>query len=466
MSKIEIIKNAIQQKKLSEKEVFDYFLKNTLKTKPLNAFISLCENSTESKEGILKSIPFAVKDNLSTKGIKTTCASGILKDYTPFFDASCVSALKEAGGIIIGKTNMDEFGMGSRGENSFFGPSKNPYDTKRCAGGSSSGSAISVSSDSSVFAIGSDTGGSVRIPASYCSCVGFVPTYSSISRYGLIAYASGLDRVGILSSCVYDSAFIYNIISRYDPKDMTMNNTNNCVSLSSLNKNSNEIKVAFLENSLSLCDDDVIRNTKNALNLLSSFGVKIVPINISFIEEALSAYSIIAYTEAVSNLLRYDGLRYGANSLKPPLIDTYYKDHRSLNFGKEVKKRLLFGTHILSGGNYENYLSYALNVKNKIEKELKNAFSECDVIICPTALSVAPLLCSENNDKEDIFTCFSSLTGNPSISIPTNPLGSLPTAVQIIGKKCDEQGVFKVASLLEKILGNHEKEENKWILNL
>ncbi len=466
MSKIELIKKAIQTKKVSEKEVFNYYLENALKTKNLNAFISMCDNFSESDEGILKGIPFAIKDNLSTKAIKTTCASAILKDYTPFFDAFCVSALKKEGGIIIGKTNMDEFGMGSRGENSFFGPVKNPLDQARCSGGSSSGSAVSVSSDSSVFALGSDTGGSVRLPASYCSCVGFVPTYSSVSRYGLIAYASSLDRVGILSASVRDSAIVYNIISRYDPKDMTLNKTSNSVSLSSLENNSGEIKVAFLESSLSLCDEDVIKNTKNALNLLSSFGVKIVPININFMKEALFAYSIIAYTEAVSNLLRYDGLRYGKNSAEPSFIDTYYINERSLSFGKEVKKRLLFGTQILSGGNYEKYLSYAINVKNHLEKELEKAFAEADIIICPTASSVAPLLQSEKNDKEDIFTCFSSLTGNPSISVPTNPSDSLPTALQIIGKKNDEQSVFKVASLLEKILGECEKEENKWILNL
>jgi aspartyl-tRNA(Asn)/glutamyl-tRNA(Gln) amidotransferase subunit A len=405
-------------------------------------------------------IPIAVKDNICTKGITTTCASKILENYIPIYDATVVKKLKAQHFVLTGKANMDEFAMGSSNENSYFGSVKNPWDTTRVPGGSSGGPAVSVAAGTAICSLGSDTGGSIRQPASLCGIVGLKPTYGLVSRYGLVAFASSLDQIGPLTRDVEDSASLLNAICGWDENDSTSINQAHPDYREFLVDDIKNMKIGVpRELMVKEMDSEIKDSVDQALKLAQDMGAIIEETSLPSLEYALSVYYIIAPSEASSNLSRFDGVRYGYRNKYAETLREMYKKSRAEGFGPEVKRRIMIGTYCLSAGYYDAYYEKAQRVRTLIIEEFKKAFEKYDVLISPTSPTTAFKIGEKVEDPlimylSDICTIPVNLAGLPAISIPSGlSKDNLPMGLQIIGNILREDNIFRAAYSLEKAIG-------------
>lgn len=445
----------------------------------INAYITVChEKAIAQAEDIQKKIesgkllsplagvPIAIKDNICTKGIRTTCASRMLEDFTPIYDATVIQKLNAAGTVTVGKLNMDEFAMGSTSETSYYGVTRNPYDTNKVPGGSSGGAAAAVAGKMAVVSLGSDTGGSIRQPASYCGVTGFKPTYGTVSRFGLIAYASSLDQIGPIARDAADCAAIMDIISGNDKMDGTSLDIDYPSYLSSLTGDVKGIRIGIPKECYGNkgLDPEVSEKTKAAAGVLEYAGAKVEEISLPFLDYVIPAYYIIASAEASSNLSRFDGVKYGLRSENYSSLSDMYASARSEGFGKEVKKRILLGTFVLSSGYYDAYYCKALKVKAIIKKHFDEIFSKYDLILCPTAPSTAPDIGKNLSDPlamylSDIFTVSVNIAGLPGISVPCGTdRNGMPIGVQLIGPALGDIKVLNAAYTYQKMTDHHRQE--------
>ncbi len=414
------------------------------------------QRKSGEKLGPLAGIPIALKDNMCTNGVTTTCASKILEDFVPPFDATVTAKLEEAGAIVVGKTNLDEFAMGSSTENSAFFVTRNPWDLERVPGGSSGGSAASVAANQVPMAIGSDTGGSIRQPASFCGVVGMKPTYGRVSRYGLVAFASSLDQIGPFTRTVEDTAMTLDIISGHDPMDSTSVDVETPNHTEHLNKDIDDLSIGLPKEYYELVDDEIKTAVQTSVDKLKSVGGEYQEVSLPTTEQALNAYYLIAPAEASSNLARFDGVRYGKRFATDDL-NTMYIQSRQEGMGNEVKQRIMLGTYALSAGYYDALYLKALKVRTLIKQEFDQVFSQCDVLIAPTTPTV-PFKEGENVDdpltmyKNDICTAPINLAGLPAITLPCGFVNGLPVGIQVIGKPFDEGKVIQVAHKLQQTL--------------
>ena len=453
-------------------EAFDKIEKN----KDLNAFITLNKEAAieEAKklenvevDNLLFGIPIAVKDNIITKDLNTTCASFMLENFNPIYDATVIEKIKAHHMIIIGKTNMDEFAMGSTGETSYFGNTLNPWNKTRVPGGSSSGSAVAVSARITPFALGSDTGGSVRQPSSFCGIVGLKPTYGRVSRYGLVAFASSLDQIGPMTRTVYENALLLEAISGKDIKDYTSSDKVVPNYISHLEKDIKSLKIAVPNYYMSDAINVEIREKiKEIISLLEKEGCNIDYIDIDYLEYAIPLYQVIALAEASSNLARYDGIRYGHITDSYTSIEELYKKSRSEGFGEEVKRRIMIGSYVLSGKNANIYYEKALKIRRKMVDSFKKVFETYDLIIGPTNTGVAYPLGIKVDDAlksfyDDLLTIPVNMAGLPALSLPVGfDQEHMPIGMQIIGNYLKEEVIYELASYIEKTL-NLDLESGK-----
>lgn len=463
------MREMLANKKISALELARLSLDRASKLKELNCFITMTEQEAlksaekadirikNGEKGALLGIPVAVKDVLTTVDAPTTCASKILKNFVPPYDATVVKKLRDAGAVIVGKTNMDEFAMGSSNENSAFGPCKNPWNKAHVPGGSSGGSAAAVAARIVPMALGSDTGGSVRQPAAFCNIVGLKPSYGRISRYGLIAFASSLDQVGIFTKTAREAYETLQLLAGNDPRDSTSSATpvpNYKISGSSIKGLRIGIPKEYAVKGL---DSEVQANVQAAIKKLESLGAKIVEISLPHTQAAVAAYYIIAPAEACSNLARYDGIRYGHRTSGAKSLAELYSKSRGEGFGEEVKRRIMIGTYVLSRGYYDAYYVKAQKVRTLIANDFNAAFADkCDVIACPTAPVTAFKIGDKMTDPlamylTDAFTLPASLAGLPGISIPCGFSSSnMPIGLQLLGKQFEEETIGKVADAYEQ----------------
>lgn len=402
----------------------------------------------------LAGIPMALKDNMCTEGIRTTCASKMLDDFKPPYNAEVVEKLYAEQAVILGKANMDEFAMGSTTENSAYFATQNPWNETCVPGGSSGGSAAAVAADLAVYSLGSDTGGSIRQPASFCGIVGLKPTYGAISRYGLIAFASSLDQIGPLTKDVTDCALVLNAISGYDRKDSTSVDRAVPDYLTALQDNVKGMHIGLPEEYFGEGIDPAVEaQVKSAASLLESLGAVVEYCSLPHTRYAMPAYYLIAPAEASSNLARYDGVRYGLRVEEKDVV-TSFKATRSQGFGAEVKRRIMLGTYALSAGYYDAYYLKALKVRNLIKQDYDKAFAKFDCLITPTAPSTALKRGQNLNPlslyKQDICTIPSNLAGIPALSLPFGTVNDMPVGVQLLGKAFAEPTLLQVAYTLEK----------------
>jgi len=428
----------------------------------LNAFITLTKEQAleearrmdkHGTKGILGGIPIAIKDCISTKGIQTTCGSKILEGYVPPYDAHVIERLKAEGAIIIGKTNMDEFAMGSSTETSYFGPTRNPCDLSRVPGGSSGGSAAAVAGGEVPIALGSDTGGSVRCPASFCGVVGLKPTYGLVSRYGLIAYANSLEQIGPFACNVEDVALLLDVIAGYDPRDST-SMEKKCEYTKELRDDVSDVKIGVPKEFFGEgIDEDVEKAVWDGIKILEDIGASYTEISLPHTKYSLAAYYIIAMSEASSNLARFDGLRYGLRLGKDKDWHTTFSEIKAQGFGEEVKRRILLGTYALSAGYYGRYYLKALKVRTLIKRDFEAALKDTSVLITPTMPFPAFKIGEKIGDPlslymADVNTVPINLAGVPSISVPCG--GELPIGMQIIGRHFDEATILRTAYAFER----------------
>ena len=410
--------------------------------------------ATGGDPGLLAGVPVALKDNLCTRGVPTTCSSRILEGWVPPYDATVVTRLTEAGAVLVGKTNMDEFAMGSSTETSAFGPTRNPHDTSRVPGGSSGGSAAAVAAGFAPLALGSDTGGSIRQPAALCGVVGMKPTYGTVSRYGLVAFASSLDQIGPFATSVADAALLFDVIGGHDPLDSTSLNRPTPRVLSVIDDGVDGLTVGVLTEFLDGAAPDVVARVHQAAEALAAAGARVEEVSVPEVTLGLSAYYLIAPGEASSNLARYDGVRYG---LRVDAEDTVAMNTatRSEGFGAEVKRRIMLGTYVLSAGYVDAYYNQALRVRTKIIEGFTVAYRRCDVLLGPTAPTTAFALGAKTGDPltmylSDVCTIPSNLAGHPAISIPFGAGDDgLPVGIQLLGPALSEGTVLKVAAVAE-----------------
>jgi len=460
----------IKSGKTSAKEAYADVLKRVLAVDPkVKAYVHMahCEPDFVGETPI----PIALKDNLCTKGEEITCASRILKGFRSPYDAGVVERVKKSGGAILGIVNMDEFAFGSSCESSCYGPTFNPWDLQCVPGGSSGGSAASVAADEAVWALGSDTGGSIRQPASFCGIVGLKPTYGRVSRYGLIAFASSLDQIGPLTKDVRDCALLMNIISGYDERDSTSVNQPVPDYTKALVNDVRGLKIgipkeAFVEG----LDGEVRRSVEDALNLLKKMGAVIKEVSLPHTPYAVATYYIVATAEASSNLARFDGVRYGlraqpAKVRKNALVDMY-EETRSKGFGDEAKRRIMLGTYALSSGYYDAYYLRGQKVRTLIKNDLDEVFKDCDAIMTPTSPTVAFKVGEKISDPlsmylSDIYTIPANLAGIPAISIPCGfSKSGLPIGLQLMGKPFDEEMLLRISYTYEQNTEWHTKKPN------
>lgn len=463
------VRDMIKSGELSASEVVEATLARIDETRELNTLLTVTADSARARAaeidaaiasgrevGPLAGVPVIIKDNISTEGVRTTCASKFLDNYVPPFDASVVTRLREAGAITVGKANMDEFAMGSSNENSAYGPVKNAADPSRVPGGSSGGSASAVAAFEAYGALGSDTGGSIRQPASFCGVVGLKPTYSAVSRYGLIAFASSLDQIGPLARSVEDCAVLFDIIAGPDPRDAT------CVkekrSYLGYGSSVKGMTVGVAKEFFGVgLNSEVGAAVQNAISLYERMGARIKEVGFGSFDAALACYYVIACAEASSNLARFDGVKYGVRVEGDDYIDMYYKS-RTAGFGPEVKRRIMIGNYVLSSGYYDAYYLKATKVRTKIKADFDKALGECDFMISPTSPTTAFELGKKNKDASetylsDVFTVPVNIAGLPAISLPCGADGKgLPIGVQLIGAAHAETTLFTAASALEKEL--------------
>ncbi len=409
--------------------------------------------------GPLAGVPIVLKDNICTRGIPTTCSSRILEGWIPPYDATVVSVLREAGAVIIGKTNLDEFAMGSSTENSAFGPTRNPRNLSRVPGGSSGGTAAAVAAEFAPLGLGSDTGGSVRQPASFCGAVGMKPTYGAVSRYGLIAYASSLDQIGPIAANVADAALLFDVLSGHDPLDSTSIEIPLESALASVGQGVDGLRVGMIRelcgmsDALSGISDDVLNRTRSAASALERNGATVKEISIPSIGFALSAYYLVAPAEASSNLARFDGIRYGLR-VHAGTVDAMTVATRTAGFGDEVKRRIMLGTFALSAGYYDAYYGRAQKVRTLLQREFAAAYEQVDVLLTPTYPTTAFRLGEITDPLEmylgDVCNVVSNLVGHPAISVPAG-LGQdgLPIGVQILAPAMRDDQTFRTAAVIE-----------------
>lgn len=462
----------IKNKELSVREVIDSQLGVIKEREQLyNSYITIMENeaieqaiSVQRKidEGAfedspLAGVPVAIKDNICTKGIKTTCASKMLANFVPSYDATVIKRLKDAGAIIIGKVNLDEFAMGGTTKTSYFGETKNPWNPEHTPGGSSGGSSAAVAAEEAFISLGSDTGGSIRQPAAYCGLVGFKPTYGTVSRFGLIPLASSLDQIGPLCRNITDCASVLEVISGYDPKDATSIKKNRYAYRQALVDDVSNMKIGvpklYLEEDL---DEDIRSCFFGALKTFENMGAKVELFDIDEIGYSVQAYYVISCAEASSNLSRYDGVRYGHRAGDYEDLDELYKKSRGEGFGYEVKRRILLGTYMLSLGNYEAYYNKARRIRSIISRSYEEAFKKYDIILSPESLTTAPLLSSDNSSstnkyRSEMLNCSVNLVGLPAVSIPCGKdRKGLPIGLQIVGKLLGEKSIIQAAYSFEQ----------------
>lgn len=464
------VRQLIKDKKVTSVQLVKQCLEQINKTSNLNALNSVYSDMALKQAaqidakiargedvGVLGGVPIVIKDNINMIGTTTTCSSNFLKNYVSPYNATVVQKLIDAGAVIIAKANMDEFAMGSSNETSAFGPVKNPIDQTRVPGGSSGGSACTVAAKQCFGALGTDTGGSIREPASFCGIVGLKPTYGRVSRYGVVAFASSLDQVGPLTRSVRDSALMLNVLAGYDPHDMTSSTKPVNDYLRDIDKGIKGMRIGlpkqFFTNKLSI---DVRKNLDKAIQQFKSMGATIVEVDLKNVDTALAVYYIISSAEAASNLARFDGVKYGVRAKNfDDIVDLYYKS-RTQGFGKEVKRRIMLGNYVLSSGYFDAFYNKAKKVQKIISKEFIDAFNDCDVILAPTVATVAFKLGEKTQDPvamylSDIFTVPVNIAGIPAISVPcgTDENG-LPIGMQLMGKHFDEAKLFRVANAYEK----------------
>jgi len=406
--------------------------------------------------GRLAGVAIAIKDNICTLGIRTTCASRMLENFIPPYDATVIERLKREDAIIIGKTNMDEFAMGSTTETSYFGPTRNPWDLSKVPGGSSGGSAAALIADMATLALGSDTGGSIRCPASYCSVIGLKPTYGLVSRYGLIAYANSLEQIGPLAKSTADCALLLSVIGGYDPRDSTSVNIPLNDFFQGLTDDLRGLRIGLPKEFFGEgVEDSVKRHVWSAIHVLEGLGAVYEEFSLPSLEYALAAYYIIAMSEASSNLARYDGLRYGYRVEHDDADwSRIYARNRRIGFGAEVMRRIMLGTYALSAGYYEQYYLKALKIRTLIRREFEEALKRFDVLIGPT-MPLPPFNIGEKIGDPltlymcDVLTVPANLTGYPAISVPCGFEGNLPIGLQAITKPFNEDLLLKISFALE-----------------
>ena len=433
----------------------------------INAFVSVCRETSQEKSqeldkrrlkgeklGVLAGIPVAVKDNICSCGVPTTCGSRMLKNFIPPYSATVIEKLEKADAIIIGKANLDEFGMGSSTETSYFGCTRNPHDTACIAGGSSGGPAASLAAEEAVVALGSDTGGSIRQPASHCGVVGLKPTYGRVSRYGLVAFASSLDQIGPLTTSVKDAARVLQVIAGHDPLDSTSSKLPVPDYLDNIDAGikglKNGLPKEYFGEGLS---PEIKQIIEEKIKRMERAGAEIVDLSLPHLEYAIAAYYILCTAEASSNLARYDGVKYGYREVSGDLTDMYCETRKE-GFGDEVKRRIMLGTYVLSSGYYDAYYLKASKARTLIADDYKRAWGVCDVIVAPVAPEPAFKVGEKINDPlqmylSDIYTTSLNLAGLPGISVPCGKIEKLPVGIQLIGKPFDESTVLRAAYALE-----------------
>ena len=405
--------------------------------------------------GALAGVPVALKDNMCTRGIETTCSSKILEGWKPPYDATVVTRLQQAGAVMVGKTNLDEFAMGSSTENSAFGPTKNPLDTSRVPGGSSGGSAAAVAAGFAAASLGSDTGGSIRQPASLCGLVGVKPTYGLVSRQGIVAFASSLDQVGPFTHTVADAALMMEVIGGHDPLDSTSLPQPMPSLTSVLGQGVKGMRIGRLADMPGGCEPEVLARMDAAYVALQAAGATIVDISLPSLSYCLTAYYLVAPAEASSNLARYDGVRYGMR-VETGDLHSMYGATRAAGFGAEVKRRIMLGTYALSAGYFDAYYGKALKVRRLIANDFAAAYEKCDVILTPTSPTVAFPLGDKTSDPLtmylcDIFTIPTNLAGHAAMSVPFGTgAHNMPVGVQVLAPALGEQTMFRVAAELER----------------
>lgn len=473
--KIEEINKLLKEKKIKPIDLVNETFENIENNKELNAYITLNKEDAikkakelENKEvdNILFGLPIAVKDNIVTKNLKTTCASHILDNFIPIYDATVVEKINSKNMIIIGKTNMDEFAMGSSSRTSYFGAPKNPWDKNKISGGSSGGSATTIAARDVLFALGSDTGGSIRQPASYTGIVGMKPTYGRISRYGLVAFASSLDQIGPMTKNVYENAVLLNALVGKDEKDLTSVNKEDEDFTRFIGEDIKGMKIGVPNFFMSDIVSVEIRNkVKEIIELLKSKGATVDYIDIDYVENSVTLYQIIAMGEAASNLARFDGIRYGHSVEEPKDINDVYYKTRQEGFGEEVKRRIMVGSYLLSGENARTYYDKALSIRDDMRKSFKNKFKEYDLIIGPTTTTTAYNLDDPMDDPsksfmDDVLVIPVNMAGLPGLNLPIGfDKDGMPIGMQIIGNSFEEAKIYKLASYLEKEL-NLDLEPN------
>ena len=463
------------RKKLDKKEIGalelsqEYFKRIEEKDKNINSYITVtkeeaAKNAKKAQEEIdagtakaLTGIPLSVKDNICTKGITTTCASHMLEDFKPVYDATVMQRLNNENIVLLGKTNMDEFAMGGSSQTSYFGGVKNPYDTERVTGGSSGGAAASVAGGLCAAALGSDTGGSVRQPASFCGVTGLKPTYGAVSRYGLIAFASSLDQIGVLGNSAEDTGYVLNTIAGYDENDATSSKKAGGDYLSMIGMDISGLKIGIPKEFFSEgISDEVKEKVMAGAKFYESRGAKLIETSMPSLPYAVSAYYLISSAEAASNLSRFDGIKYGYRSKDGDTFNELIKNTRREGFGNEVKRRILLGNYALSSGYYDAYYKNASRIRHKIREEYAQIFSKCDIILTPTAPTTAYKIGKQENDPvkmylADICTVTVNIAGLPAINTTCGyDKDNMPIGMSIVGKAFDEARIIAAADAFEK----------------
>ena len=470
---IATVRDALLTKKTSARELAnDFYTRIERRNPELNAFLALCPERAYAQadrvdaavaEGKplppLAGVPVAIKDVISTQGVRTTCGSKILENYTPPYDATAIERLENAGAVIIGKTNCDEFAMGSSNENSAYGAVRNPVALDRVPGGSSGGSAAAVAAGLSVVALGTDTGGSIRQPGAYCGIPALMPTYGRVSRYGLIAFASSLDRIGPFATNINDAATVMSIIAGHDSNDSTSASVSVPDYLAEMEKPVTGLRIGVPEDYFGEgLDPEVKAKVQAGIALLEKLGCRRVPLKMPHTDYAIATYYVVATAEASSNLARYDGVRFGLRVQGSTLMDMYRKT-RERGFGPEVKRRIMLGTYALSSGYYDAYYLRAQKVRSLIARDFSNAFEKVDAILTPTAPIPAFKLGEKTADPlqmylADIYTVTGSLAGIPGISVPCGKTAAgLPIGMQIFASHFGEARILQLARAFEKAGG-------------
>lgn len=461
------MRKMLDQKEVSSVELTKYFL-DKIKSgdDEIGAFLTVTEDeavrfaekcdSEKAENRLLHGIPCGIKDNICTKGVRTTCASKMLENFVPCYNAEVMDKLENEGAVMLGKLNMDEFAMGGTTENSAFKVTRNPVNTEYVPGGSSGGSAAAVAAGFVPFSLGSDTGGSIRQPASFCGVVGMKPTYGAVSRFGLVAFASSLDQIGGLTRTVYDNAMVFSAISGHDPKDATSVADGCADVLDGIESSVSGMKIALPTEFFADGIDPEVKNAVlSAARVYESLGAIVEEVSMPTLSEALPAYYVISSAEASSNLARFDGVRYGYRSDSFSDIDELYRNSRSEAFGDEVKRRIMLGTFALSAGYYDAYYKKALRVRNEVVGEYDRVFEKYDVILSPVAPTPAYKLGSKTaNPVEmylgDVYTVPVNIAGVPALSLPCGKTSlGLPVGMQLIGKRMSEAVLYRAGYAYE-----------------